>query len=186
MCIENKILEGTLTVYKDKGLKFTMDDVARTLGMSKKTIYKVFDDKEAMFLAMVDYIFDSIKVAENEILEDSSLDTLEKIRRILCVLPDGYKDIDFGQLYDLKSKYPKIYEKVEMRLETGWEPTISLIEQGISEGVIRQINITIVKMMFEASLEHFFQRDVLYKNKLSYRQGLAEVVSVILDGIVAK
>lgn len=51
------ILEGTIKAFNEKGLKFTMDDVAKILGMSKKTIYTVFRDKESMFLAMVDYMF---------------------------------------------------------------------------------------------------------------------------------
>ena len=33
------ILEGTIKAFNEKGLKFTMDDVAKILGMSKKTIY---------------------------------------------------------------------------------------------------------------------------------------------------
>ena len=48
------ILEGTIKAFNEKGLKFTMDDVAKILGMSKKTIYTVFRDKESMVLAMVD------------------------------------------------------------------------------------------------------------------------------------
>lgn len=59
------ILEGTIKAFNEKGLKFTMDDVAKILGMSKKTIYTVFRDKESMFLAMVDYMFDSIKESDS-------------------------------------------------------------------------------------------------------------------------
>ena len=35
-----------------------MDDLAAILGMSKKTIYNVFSDKNSLFLDMVDYLFD--------------------------------------------------------------------------------------------------------------------------------
>mgnify|MGYP002334782641 CR=1 FL=1 len=69
------ILEGTIKAFNEKGLKFTMDDVAKILGMSKKTIYTVFRDKESMFLAMVDYMFDSIKESEQQIVEDDALST---------------------------------------------------------------------------------------------------------------
>ena len=41
----------------------------------------------------------------------------------------------FRQLYQLKEKYPEIYHQVEVRLETGWETTIALLEQGMQEGV---------------------------------------------------
>lgn len=183
MELKETILEGTIQAFNEKGLKFTMDDVAKVLGMSKKTIYKVFRDKESMFYAMVDYMFDSIKESEQAILEDESMTTIEKVRKILGVMPEGYKDVDFGQLYSLKDKYPAIYKQVEIRLETGWETTIALIEQGIQEGVIREVNIPIVKMMLEASLEQFFQRDILIQNHISYMEALDEVVGIIVDGI---
>ena len=151
--------------------------------MSKKTIYTVFRDKESLFLAMVDYLFDSIKEREQQVLEDENLSTLEKIRKILGVLPEGYQEIDFRQLYLLREKYPEIYVKVEERLETGWETTISLLEQGMKEGVIRQVQIPIVKMMLEAALEQFFQRDILIQNGISYKDALEEVVNILVDGI---
>ena len=40
--LQQKILEGTIEAFNQKGLKFTMDDLAGILGMSKKTIYTVF------------------------------------------------------------------------------------------------------------------------------------------------
>lgn len=183
---KEKILEATIKVFNEKGLKFTMDDIASELSMSKKTIYTVFKDKETMFFQMVDYCFDNIKESEDKVLKDDSLSTVEKIRGILCVMPDGYKDIDFRQLYLLKDKYPKIYLKVEQRLETGWESTINLINQGIEEGVIRPVKIQVLKTMMEATIEQFFQRDILIANKISYAQALEEVVNILVDGIIAK
>lgn len=179
------IMQACISMFNVKGLKFTMDDVAKACHMSKKTLYLIFNDKEELFLAMVDYLFDGIKESEKKVLEDESLSTLEKIRKILGVMPEGYKEIDFVQLYSLKEKYPTIYSKVEERLETGWETSIALIEQGIKEGVIRDIPVPLVKMMVEASLEQFFQRDILVRNKLSYSESLATVVNIIVDGIKA-
>ena len=186
MELKAQILEGTLQAFNQKGLKFTMDDLAAILGMSKKTIYTVVEDKEELFLAMVDYLFDSIKVSEQQVLENTTMTTLEKIRAILGVMPESYRDVDFRQLYLLKDKYPRIYKQVEKRLETGWETTISLLEQGMEEGVIRKVQIPIVKVMMEASLEQFFQRDVLVRHEISYGQALAEVVNILVDGIVSR
>ena len=183
MDLKEEILKGTLQVYNDKGLKFTMDDIAELLKISKKTLYKVFDDKEALFLAMVDYMFDTIKESEQAVVEDTDLSTVEKVHKILGVLPEGYKEIDLRQLYLLKDKYPKIYKQVELRLETGWETTIELIEQGIAEGCIQPIKIPILKMMLEAALEQFFQRDILIQNKISYQDALDEVVNILMEGI---
>lgn len=183
MELRDAILEGTIQAFNQKGLKFTMDDLAKLLKISKKTIYAVFRDKEELFLAMVDYLFDSIKESERQVLEDTRLSTLEKIKAIMGVMPEGYKEIDFRQLYLLKDKYPTIYKQVEKRLETGWETTIALLEQGIREGVVRPVRLPILKMMMEAALEQFFQRDILLKHQISYYEALEEVVSILVDGI---
>ena len=183
---KEKILEATIKVFNRKGLKFTMDDIASELSMSKMTIYTVFRDKESMFFAMVYYCFDKIKESENEILSDDSLSTVEKIRGVLAVLPSGYKDVDFRQLYTLKDKYPNTYSRVEERLETGWEKTIALINQGIEDGSIRPVNVNLLKSMLEATIEQFFQRDILIRNQISYAEALEEVVNILVDGIVKR
>lgn len=180
---KERILEATIKVFNQKGLKFTMDDIATELSISKKTIYKVFKDKETMFYEMVDYCFDAIKESETKVLEDTTISTVEKVRRILCVLPEGYKNIDFRQLYELKAKYPKTYLRVEERLESGWENTIAIIQQGIEDGDIRPVNVNILKTMIEATVEQFFQRDVLIVNEIKYTDALEELVNIIVDGI---
>jgi len=184
--LQKNILDATLRVFDKKGLKFTMDDLAKELSISKKTIYTVYDDKEALFLATVDYIFDSIKESEQMILTDPSLSVVEKLHRILGVLPEGYQNIDLRKLYSLRDKYPKIYQKVELRLSTGWEPTIQLIEMGMAEGSIRPVPICLVKMMLEASIEQFFQRDILAQNGLTYADALKDVVDILMFGIAKR
>lgn len=183
--LREQILNATIEVFNEKGLKFTMDDIASKLSISKKTIYTVFRDKETLFIEMVDFCFDSIKYSEQAILNDADMDIVDKIRNILGVLPDGYKDIDFRQLYLLKTKYPIIYRRVEERLESGWETTIALLEQGIQEGKIRRICIPVFKTMLEATIEQFFQRDILIKNEVSYKDALNELVTILVDGIRA-
>ena len=181
--IREQILEATILVFNKKGMKFTMDDIARELGMSKKTIYMVFADKQELVYDMVDYCFDSIKESEQKVMKNGELSTLEKIHEILGVLPDGYKEIDFSQLYILRDKYPRIYTRVEERLESGWDATMELLQRGMKEGVIRKVDTALVKVMFEATLEQFFRRDVLVKNGISYSDALAEVVDIICNGI---
>ncbi len=185
--IKTDIMQACVLLFNQKGLKFTMDDVAKQCHISKKTMYLIFDDKEELFLAMVDYVFDSVKVSESEVASDETLSFEDKLRKLLGVLPEGYTEIDFTQLYSLKDKYPSIYEKVALRLESGWDASIALIEEGKKQGFIRaDVHTAIIKMMFESSLEKFFQSDVLVKNKISYNNALKEVVNIIVDGIMIK
>ncbi|MBR2738939.1 MAG: TetR/AcrR family transcriptional regulator [Lachnospiraceae bacterium] len=184
--VRKEILDATIGLFNRKGLRFTMDDLAAELHRSKKTIYVFFPDKKHLLDEMVDYIFDSIKDSERRIADDTSLSTVEKIRRVLGAMPEEYRSVDLRQLYVLKEKYPAIYAHVERRLETDWEPTVALMEQGMREGVIRPVSIPVFRTMMQATLEQFFQRDILVKNGITYHEALAQVVDILVDGITVR
>lgn len=182
-----RILQETIQIFNDKGLKCTMDDIAKGCGISKKTIYTVFSDKIELFLAMVDYLFDGIKREQQMVLDKMDMDVIDKIRGVMSVMPESYIEIDFTKLSDLKDKFPEVYERVKERLESGWETTLFLMEQARGLGIIREdTNTYIIKMMFEASLEHFFQSSALEDNHMTYQQALAQVVDILIDGILVK
>lgn len=182
--VRKEILEGTIVLFNRNGLKFTMDELAALIHRSKKTIYVVFPDKAALLSSMAEYVFRSIKETEKEIYSTPELETVEKLRKLLGAMPEQYQTVDFRKLYILKDKYPEVYQKVQDGLESGWEPTIDLLKKGMKEGKIRRISIPVFKTMFEATLEQFFQRDVLVENGITYNRALDEVVNIMLDGIV--
>ncbi len=187
MELKERIIETTISNFNEKGLKFTMDDIANELHISKKTLYKVFADKEAMFYEVVDYIFGKIKKSEREVVENKNLGTLEKIRAILAVMPENYRGVDFRQMAVVMGKYPEIHAEVQKRLETGWEATLDLIDQGKKEGLIRKdVSNLLIKHIYEASLEKFLMGDNLEAMGLTYTEGLERVVDVLLNGIVEK
>jgi AcrR family transcriptional regulator len=53
-----RILDEAAKQFDKKGIKFTMDDLAHALGMSKKTIYTVFEDKRSIMTQTIDRFFD--------------------------------------------------------------------------------------------------------------------------------
>ena len=181
--MKEKILEAAVDAFNEKGLKFTMDDLAKRLSMSKKTLYTVFEDKQELFFAMVDYCFAAIKDAEKRVLEDESLDIVDRIQKLIVVLPDKYKGINLRQVYLLKEKYPKVYKEVEKRLENDWEPTIALLNQAMEQKRIRPINVYVFKTMVEGTIEQFFQKSVLVDRDISYEQAMEEMVTILVRGI---
>ncbi len=181
--IRKKILETVVIEYQKKGLKFTMDDIAKELHISKKTIYKTYRDKEQMLDEMVDYVFNSIKETEARIMKNPMLSTDEKVKKILGALPDNYKSLDFRLLYQLAEKYPKVYKKINSRLESDWDNTIALIELGIKEGSIRNVSIPVVKLMFESTIEKFLSSDILIKMDMDYTQALSQMVDLLVYGM---
>ena len=119
-------------------------------------------------------------------MENDSLSTVEKLYYLLGAMPEKYRDIDFNRLYCLQDKYPRIYNHVQQRLESGWEATIGLIEQGMEEGVIREVSIPVFKIMMQATIEQFFQRNVLSESGIRYGEALAEVVRILVFGIARR
>lgn len=182
--MEKRIIEGALHIVEKQGVKFTMDELASELGMSKKTIYTVFRDKNELLIAMVDYVFDYIKESETLVMEDKHLSLLQKIRKILGVMPENYTDFDFTQFYVLRDKHPEVYERVRQRLESGWEMTNRLLEQGVEEGLIRSVDFRVFQLVFESAVERFIMGDELEREEIDYMQALEELVTIMVDGIV--
>ena len=185
--LRTRILESTITVFNRKGLKLTMSDIAKEISISKKTIYKEFESKDELFDEMVDYIFDTIKEKEAEIAGNKKLGTVDRLRALLGAMPENYQGINFQDLHPLKEKFPEVYKKIENRLETGWETTIDLIEQGKKEGVIRKdADVRFVKIMLEASIEKMLSDDMLERNNIKYVDALNAVVDILVDGIAVR
>ena len=102
-------------------------------------------------------------------------------------MPENYQGINFQDLHPLKEKFPEVYKKIENRLETGWETTIDLIEQGKKEGVIRKdADVRFVKIMLEASIEKMLSDDMLERNNIKYVDALNAVVDILVDGIAVR
>ena len=179
-----KILLSTIEVFNNYGMRFTMDDIASYMKISKKTIYTVYKSKDDMMLDMVDYLFDNIAVSKKKILDNPDMPLKEKIKAYLIGMPDSFQSIKFTELFLLRDKYPHIYAKVRDRLDSDWEPAFELLRKGQKDGIIKKdANLPLFKVMMENSISAFFESDILKKLGLSYREGLETVADILLDGI---
>jgi AcrR family transcriptional regulator len=181
-----RILDEAAKQFDKKGIKFTMDDLAKSLGISKKTIYAAFEDKRSIMTETIDRFFDDALAEEEMILNDDDLSIVEQLKSIIGRVPERYTQNDLAQLYVLKEKYPSVYRHWQHCRENYWEGVGILIKRGIEKGEIRHVSLPILKTMFQSTIEQFFQDDVLVKNHIPYRDALAEVASILVDGIIAK
>ena len=179
-----RILDEAARQFDKKGIKFTMDDLARALGMSKKTIYTVFEDKRQIMTDTIDRFFEDAFVQEQKIMEDDTIGVVEKLRRIIGTVPERYTQNDLAQLYVLKEKYPSVYRHWQRCRENYWKSVQVPLNKGIEEGFFRPVALPILKTMFQSTIEQFFQDDVLIKNHISYREALDEVASILVTGII--
>ena len=183
--IRQNIMDSVINQFNQKGMKFTMDDISKELHISKKTIYKEFNDKDELFYATVDYGFAAIKKKEAEIIEDPTLSLMDKISRVIVCLPDNYRNIDFRMVYQLREKHPQVYRRIAKRIESDWEETEKLLKKAIDEGYIKNVPIPVVKLTIEGAIEKFLSSKELAGTDLSYEESLNDMIDIIMNGIRA-
>ncbi|WP_417025948.1 TetR/AcrR family transcriptional regulator [Candidatus Allofournierella excrementavium] len=181
-----RCIRETIALCSGQGLDFTMSELAARLGMSKKTLYVLFESKEALLLATVDSMFDEVKVSEAEILARRDLSLAEKIRRLVVVLPDSYQTLDWTRLQGVEEKYPVVYRRIRQRLETGWEPTLDLLRQGVEQRVLRPFEPGLFRAVVEGAIEHFLSSDALEREGLGYVQAMDGMMDLLMEGILTR
>ncbi len=181
--LRDKIIEAAAEAFNSSGVRMKMEDVSRALAISKKTIYTVFPDKESLLSALIEEGFKRIKASEREIIENPTLTTLEKIQQVIIAMPESLKHIDYKQFHEVAIKYPKLFKTIQTRIEGEWEPTIKLLNQAVEEGVIRPVSVTILKLMVEASIEHFLDSETLMNAGIAYTEALEEMMDILLQGL---
>ena len=177
------IIQEATRQFQIKGLKFTMDDIAKEMHIAKKTIYQSFSSKEELMRAMLDAGFRVIHERKKEILH-SDMPLAEKLAAVMIAMPDQYDLLDFRKLSGLSQSYPEVNAHLKAHLENDWEPVIALMEEGIRTGELREVSVPIVRLMFTASVEAFLSSDTLTQEKISYSEALEELIGIIMKGIM--
>ena len=181
-----KCIDCAIQLCSSQGLDFTMSQLAAQLGMSKKTLYVLFDSKEALLLAAVDAMFDAVKADEAKILARQDLSLADKVRQLVVVLPDSYKNLDWSRLQGVEEKYPAVYGRIRQRLESEWEPTLELLRQGMEQGELRPFQPGLLRAVVEGAMEHFLSSDALQREGIGYVQALDGMMDLLMEGILAK
>lgn len=174
-----------MQMFRQQGLHFTMQQVAEPLHISKKTIYTVYPSKEVLLLDMVDHAFENIHRCKQEILNgDGTLE--EKLRAVIIAMPEEYAALDLQQMEELDEKYPMVAARVRSQLESGWEPTMTLLERAMQEGVIRPVSLPVLRQMITASIESFLADRSLADSGVRYSAVLEEMISILLEGVLPR
>lgn len=180
MTIQNKILNQCFNSFIKFGVKsVSMDDIARSLGISKKTIYSHFDKKDGLVMETVKHF---VANDEKEILDikEESIDAIDEIitiaRHVLLML----RRLSTNVVFDLQKYYPEVWKIVDHKhYHFIFNIIKDNIERGIKEGNYRSdINPDIVAK-FYVNLSHNvvdqekfplsdYDRSTLYKELVKY------------------
>jgi AcrR family transcriptional regulator len=133
------ILNRVRDLYNKYGIKsITMDDVARELGISKKTLYQYVSDKDDLVGKYIEY---EIELRQVEICRcfQSELNAIEELFEISLFMNKMMREQNPATEYDLKKYYPNHYQNiVKVRRERMFNYLLLNLNKGKEEGLYRQ------------------------------------------------
>lgn len=188
MEVRTHIINEVDKLFSQYGVKsVTMDDIAKHLGISKKTIYQHFADKNDLVNVLMDARFETHD-CEMKYYADKGKDAVEEVFLALEDINEWLNTLNPKLFYDLQKYHHEAWQKFKDFKEQSL--TISIannLKRGIDEGVYRAgINIDILTQL---RLEHtqiiFGQYDHYTKNKYSIAQVMIAITQHFLYGIVS-
>jgi AcrR family transcriptional regulator len=173
-----KLIDTVLALFMDMGAKFKMEDVASRMGISKKTIYKEYGNKEDLIILVVRTIFESIERQLQKVLESKEYNTLEKLIHLSCTFPDT-KVVDYHKALMLKDDFPKPYAMFISYIEDNWTLSKQLFDQCIQEGLIKPVDHDLYRTILLG-----ITKQVLGMDNVDQEELLEKCVRQLFEGLL--
>ena len=162
--IKNNILLKVTVLFFKYGIKsVTMDDIARELGMSKKTLYQFFENKNDLLaqimvceterdIKMMHFVLTNSENAVDELMgfAKHGLEEFAKMKTSPTIM------------YDLQKYYRDIWQQFETGInERMYEGTKNNIERGKQEGLYRtEMDADIIAKLYVGQMMSLINEDV--------------------------
>ena len=182
--LKGRILETAMKAFAERGVKAVrMDDVAQMLGISKRTLYEIYRDKEELLYQGVMHFDQEAKKSMNAFIQQASsvMDIILEAyqRRVLrtgTINPLFYEDIQ---------KYPKVTDYLNKEREHAYDQFLGFLQRGVREGYFRDdINYELVAQMFNAINTFVMTQHLL--SRYSIQQVFANMLLIPLRGFCTK
>lgn len=154
-----------------------MDEIASQLGISKKTIYQYFADKEEIVSAVLEYILQSNINCCTESLENAE-NPIHEIFLAFDRMRQMFRNVNPAILFDLQKYHPKVFERFQQYKYGFLYSTIkNNLERGIESGLYRNdIDIDIItRFRIESAMLPFNQQ--VFPNNQSTLLEIEEALS---------
>lgn len=185
----DKVEEHILTEAEKLFMKFgmrsvTMDDIAKHLGISKKTIYVNFKDKNDLVLSLINKMLIDDECNMEECQRKAS-DAIEEIFLIMDFLKEMLANINPIVFYDLEKYHNEAYKLMMSFHETHLYNSVkACLTRGINEHIFRDdINIEILAQARVKQINWIFESDLVRSGKYSMYEVVQELTTHFLFGI---
>jgi len=180
--IKDKILKGAEDLFMKYGVRsISMDDIARHLSVSKKTLYQHFADKEDIVTMTCQAHLDR-NSQEFTSIQGNSRNAIEELASISSCLKRSMEDMNPSLLFDLQKYHPRAWAVwLKHKHQFIRESVVRNLKQGIEEGYFRpEIHPEILAAMRLELVQLAFDENVFPREKFR----LADVQMAIFDHFV--
>ena len=185
MIIKERILAQAADMFIKSGIRaITMDDISRETGVSKRTIYENFKDKDDLLRSCLMYM-DAIHEKETDELISSSDSTIDIV---FSILKHGIKAINMINpmfFVDLKKYHYKIWkETYVINYEKQLSRSYMMLKKGINEGLFRkETDIEIVAKLLHEQIRIMSDEQVFPSDKYPKARVFEHMMINFLRGI---
>jgi AcrR family transcriptional regulator len=175
-----KILHTATDAFRKQGIRAVkMDDIAKRLSISKRTLYEIFSNKEALLFEVVKRRDEEINAELKRIalVQSNVMDVIIafykiKAEELRVTTPAFYEDIH---------RYPKVIKFLKKQHENSADSANDFFHRGVKEGYFRpEVNYEIISMMAEVEV-NYTMSSKFYK-KFSLLDIYKSVVLVTIRG----
>lgn len=182
-----QVLESAFKMFMRYGLKsVTMDDIAKALGMSKKTLYVYFKDKNDVILKTLQYSMENHQCSLDTVY-DQQMNAIDESFEVFRIVTNDLQEITPTVFYDLKKYYPdvyKIYEEYEMHHIP--EIVGQNLTKGIEEGYYRRdLNTQIISLAYTHMIRSMFETDSFATRSYNFATIYLNIFQYHIQGIAS-
>lgn len=182
-----KILDASQeTLFKEGFYKTTMDDIASSLKMSKKTIYKYFPSKNDLVMAVGKHFTKKMEKKIIPIIE-SDKNAIEKLAGLINLLSNTAAKIGDRVFGELRNYYPEVWKYVDaFRTEMMYGNITKVYEQGKKEGLFLDYPTPIVMNIFVNAVRSTVNPEFIINNNFSMVIAAQTTFKIVLGGVLTE
>ena len=169
MTVKDRIIEEASELFSQSGVRsITMDELAKHLGISKRTIYENFKDKEDLLIACIDAFHEEGRKFQEKVFQTSE----NVVEAILAILPDTVGQTtqrQINMMNDIRKYYPQVYKERFTHFHNEQCGNMEqMIWRGIKEGVFHEdLKPEIIAHFFSKQGESIINNRYLEKFSIS-------------------
>ena len=185
MDLRIKIMQSALDLFRQYGFKsVTMDDVAHRSGISKKTLYQHFDNKNAIVGDTMLFYNEGMRCQCDSIMQAAS-NAVEAFVKIKVHFDKVYKELNPIALHELQRFYPEGYQQFRLNMESDVAAIKANLDQGVAEGLYRpEVNTDVMALFHMESLLMIMLPNMIVKDRFDLYTVSREIMEHYIYGIV--